>query len=756
VRDTGQPAALEALRVRRSASVLHLEPLGNSEVATMIAACPLPQGFPADRVAAVIAAAEGIPLLVEEVLSVASEPTRDSTLSLPGTVAETVRQRMADVDSRTRDVLVCAALLGRRFDWRLLAPSTGLDESALQAALRQATALQLLETDAAGFRFRHALTRDAVLAAVMAPERSHLAMATRAAVEAAHPELPDQWCTIAADLAEAAGDHDGAARLLVVAGDRALRQAAFGTAEQLARRATGLSATPERAAASAELMAEVLAATGRVDEAAQIARAWLAMSRPEPAQGARMQLLLARAAVAGERWQLAREQLDGLAAAGIGANAAEHGALAAQVAIGNGRVEDAAALAGTALQAAELSGRPEVACEALEVIGRVERVRSLTAARAAFQRSAALADAHGLAFWYLRALHELGTVDMLENGQLDRLAYARERAAESGALAMVAVLDVQLAGGLWVRGECARSLAAGRRAAASGRRFRIDGIHRMGLCFAAIGYGPLVDSAGLEAGAAALAAVSDAPALTASIWGDGWTVYALLTEDRARALRSIERAAELGCAAEALPSPWWGLWPLLRALAGTDVDEAITAAHLVPSGWSEMMLSYTRAVVFGRKGRTAQAETEFARNDTTTAWPWWSHLGRRLVAEAALQDGWGEPIVWLREAALFFDGFPAPAVASACRSMMRRAGVQAPRAQGSHQVAPVLAGRGVTEREAEVLGLVGQGLSNAEVASRLFLSPRTVEKHVENLARKLGTGTRSQLVAYGGSVVRTT
>jgi DNA-binding CsgD family transcriptional regulator/tetratricopeptide (TPR) repeat protein len=758
-RDTHEPAVIEALWARHSASVLHLEPLNSAAVAAMIGACPLPDGFRTELADQVIAAAEGIPLLVEEVLSVATDPARDSIPSVPATVAETVRQRLLDLDGSTREVLVCAALLGRRFDWRLLAPATGVREEALHEALRHTTELQLLDVEGAGFRFRHALTRDAVLGAVLAPERSRLAVAARAAVEAAHPELPDEWCTLAADLAEAAGDHDGAARLLVTAGGRALRQAALGTAEQLARRAAGLSPTPDRAAASAELLAEVLAAAGRVDEATEIARTWLTVARHEPARRARLQLVLARAAVAGERWELAREQLDGsrAVAAEVVAIAAEHGALAAQVAIGMGRTGHAAALAAAALQAAELSGRPEVACEALEVIGRVERLRSLTAARAAFERSAALADANGLPFWYLRAIHELGTVDMFEHAELDRLVHAKERATESGALVMVALLDVQLAGGLWVRGDFAESVAAGRRAADAGRRFHIDGIRRIGLCFAAIGYGPLIDPVGLEAGAASLAAVSDAPELTASIWGDGWTVYALLTEDRERALRSIEKAAELARTTVPLPSPWWGLWPLLRAVAGSNVEEALTAAaHVVPSGWGEMMLGYARAVDLGRRGQTAQAEAAFGVDDARMPWRWWRHLGLRLVAEAALQDNWGEPITWLREAAMFFDGFPAAAVASACRSILRGAGVSLPRARGSLHVGSVLAGRGVTGREAEVLGLVGQGLSNREVAERLFLSPRTVEKHVENLARKLGVATRSQLVAYAGSVSQIT
>jgi DNA-binding CsgD family transcriptional regulator len=51
----------------------------------------------------------------------------------------------------------------------------------------------------------------------------------------------------------------------------------------------------------------------------------------------------------------------------------------------------------------------------------------------------------------------------------------------------------------------------------------------------------------------------------------------------------------------------------------------------------------------------------------------------------------------------------------------------------------------VTQREAEVLALVRQGLSNKEIAACLFVSPRTVEKHIESLLRKTGTETRARL-----------
>ena len=50
---------------------------------------------------------------------------------------------------------------------------------------------------------------------------------------------------------------------------------------------------------------------------------------------------------------------------------------------------------------------------------------------------------------------------------------------------------------------------------------------------------------------------------------------------------------------------------------------------------------------------------------------------------------------------------------------------------------------GLTPREVEVLGLVAEGLTNPQVAQKLFLSPRTVQRHLNSVYRKLGVSSRT-------------
>jgi DNA-binding NarL/FixJ family response regulator len=59
---------------------------------------------------------------------------------------------------------------------------------------------------------------------------------------------------------------------------------------------------------------------------------------------------------------------------------------------------------------------------------------------------------------------------------------------------------------------------------------------------------------------------------------------------------------------------------------------------------------------------------------------------------------------------------------------------------------------GLTPRERQVLDLLGQGLTIGQIASRLGISPRTVETHVAKLYRKLGVRTRVQAISRAATL----
>jgi DNA-binding NarL/FixJ family response regulator len=58
-------------------------------------------------------------------------------------------------------------------------------------------------------------------------------------------------------------------------------------------------------------------------------------------------------------------------------------------------------------------------------------------------------------------------------------------------------------------------------------------------------------------------------------------------------------------------------------------------------------------------------------------------------------------------------------------------------------------GEGLTDREAEILALITQGKSNAEVATLTYLSPNTVKSYIRTIYRKINVASRTQAVLWG-------
>ncbi len=618
--------------------------------------------------------------------------------------------------------------------------------------------LQLIAAGADGFQFRHALTQEAVLAGLLPPERATLAGLALSAVEEAHAGLPGAWCMLAADLAERAGATKRAGGLLLAAGRRDLAVGALASAEDTLTRARALVGSGDVALGFGvdEALTEVFAMSGQVDRAIEMGRTLLArIGAPSSAvRSADLHLRIAQAAIAGGRLADADASVQ-IARAAPHADMARVDARAAQVAVGRGDLAEARRLAQAALRAAEAEGLPEVACEALEVIGKVAGQSDLEAAERAYARAESVASAHGLQLWQLRALHELGSLDMLRTGSLDRLMQARELSAAQGALFLTAVLDLQISSGLIQQFRADEALETASGCADASRRYCLAALPEA-LIFQAAAHAIRGEREEMEARIAeAIALAPEDRHVLGSAWGRCRAVVCLLEEDRERAWTHMEAGAALLLSSPAAPAPpFLGLWPLLGAALGRDAAAAagqVRSAHLTRHRVIANLLGYADAILAGRAGQVDAAEAAFAAADARMGplVAWHRQDARRIAAEAALADGWGDPVAWLREAAAYFDGRGDDRVAGACRALLRRAGAAVPRQRaGDVGVPGRLRALSVTGREADVLGLVAQGLTNREIAERMFLSPRTVEKHVASLLAKTGLRRRVQLAGY--------
>ena len=769
LRDEPAPvlALSHELRTRAPADVITLGRLDRSQVCAMATSC-LGSPAPPEVVQMLSERADGLPFFIEELLAslvgtgalVRNERAWDITAELcprvPLTFADTVRHRLQLVGDGARLVLGAAAIVGRQFDWELVRSVAAMGPDVLDV-LRLAVDHRLLEEEpTGGFRFRHALTREAILAQLLVAERVQLAECALAVLENHQPALPGDTVGLAASLAEQAGQHDRAAGLLREVALRALAAGALQSAAMAARQAARVAADDELTVTAEEVLLQALALAGDAAGAEEVGERVLAGLSRIGASASRMaaaHLLLARSAVGAGEWSRARRLLEG-ARRGVDepdvACRAEIEAQLAIVSLGENATNEARTRGQRALAMARAAQCPEVVCEALEVLGRCARTTDIAHAETAFTEALAVADEAGLALWRVRALHELGTIDVMEVGDTNRLMEARRAAEAVGALSTAAHVDFHL-GALHLQ-RCEFDAAGDvlDRAESAARRFRLVALLPTTLTLQAAVWGfrgDLVRASSLGQQAREVAP-GDAEIEARVRWA---LAAAHLSRDEIRSA-----ATECDAALEVLP-PGSGfsqtflpaLGVLLRVLEEHSAllpDEAVGGpAHLSPG-----LHAVTRAVVLGRQGHQKEAEAAFQRGEELLApGTWLHHVVRRLVAECALEDGWGDPVAWLRESAAFFASRGIEPLARACRSLLRRAGAPLPRTRSGAQdsVPDALRAKAITRREADVLALLAEGLANKEIGERLYLSPRTVEKHVERLLFKTETANRTQLTA---------
>ena len=789
LRDSEPSAALDVVRTvhaRRAADIVPVPRLTEREVERMTAGCLEQETAPAAVVKRLLADCDGLPFAVEEILAAAVssgalvpkqagwQVNEDVTTGVPSSIAGSVRRRLAGLGPQASDVIVSAAVLGRQFDWTLLPNVAQTPESEVLGALRRACDVQLIEPHGASqvaFRFRHSMTRDAILADLLPPDLARRSSRAAAAIEEARPGLPGGWCELAAELHEAAGESVQAATVLLEAGRRDLRSGALTSAATALRKAKAVLA---RTASTRRLLhvdiddtlAKVLMLAGDCDQLVPVIERLLseldAIGAP-PARKACIRLRVARSLSEGDRVSAAAQQvITARSLADSSDDPAMCGwadAVAARCAIDAGDADRALDLARRSLASAEALGlagsAAEAAFEALEVIGRRERIRDTNAARAAFERALEIAASHDLPVRRIRALHELGTIDLLEASGSSRLAEAKRLAVESGAISTATVLDLQLANAWSLGADTERAMAAARQCQQAAGHLAMRRVQAMAIATQACLFGVRCDRnrAELLAEQAELIAPGD-PGILTTTWGEARVTASIFIDDLPRALQAsttgIRYARRDPLTA---PSMAWGYWGLLQAISGEAGRDAVAEARgagAEVAHWNQGCLAYAEAVILGRDGyaeRAAELAEEGSVQFSASA-PWWNYVLRRMVAPAAFEDGWGEPAAWLRAAIGDFEASGHDRLASGCRAILRRAGERVPRSgRGEAAVPAELRRLGVTSREMDVFLLVGLAHSNSQIGTRLFISPKTVETHVASLIAKMDRTSRRELVA---------
>ncbi len=719
---------------------------------------------------------QGNAFLVEEI--VAAVDAGADPGDLPPSLRDVLLARTETVSEPAQRVLRAAAAAGPRVDHRLLEAVAGLPEADLRAAVREAVEHHLLVVDATGhgYAFRHELTRDAVYDDMLPGERVLLHAAYGAAL-AADPALLGDDGGVAATLAHhwyAAQDLPRALAASVRAGRQAASAYASAEAGSHLERAMQIwSRVPDAEEVAGLdwiqltlLSAEAAWAAGDPGRGLSIVDRALAAvpTGAEPVQRARIierRAFMLRAL--GREEEAATELREALTLLPAEPATVTRAVVLASLATSIrwvGRPEEACAVATEAARTAATVGAPAQQADALITLGSVSGYLHGEDGLGPLREGIALAEKHGIVDVALRG--HINYSDTLE--MLGRHAAAAD-SARAG-IALAARLGHTRSWAAMLTGTLAEPLIR------LGRwRQGLDVITETladdptGI----VAYTLLLIRGGLRSwqgdAAGAVQDVRDARRHAGRTGDAHFTApMVFITSEQSRAAGRHAEARELIRAGLQRPPTVLDVryvWPLTWLGARVEADiaaagqhdpageeraEALLALAAALPATTPPMRAYRAMAAAEAARRVRQGEREAWRTAVAAAraaeeaYPLCYCLFRLAEAECSgPQPDPGAATATARESLLLAQELGS-ATADDVRALAGRARL---RLEKAGPRAPGIRLR-LTGREREVLALVTEGRSNGQIASALFISPKTASVHVSNILAKLSVSSRTE------------
>ncbi|MDM7855306.1 helix-turn-helix transcriptional regulator [Cellulomonas alba] len=760
-----RPLAAELARHPR-VERLELAPFAPDELrafATAVAGRPLGEA----ALRGVAERSEGNAYFAEELIEAGPEP------ALPWSLAEVVRARVDGLDPAVQHVARIASTAGRRVAEPLLRAAVAADASpllaepgAVDAALREAVAHQVLVGEQGEIAFRHALLAEAVYGDLLPGEQSALHRAYLVALTA-EPSLgrpsqlaahalraPDLPVALAASRSAAEEAH----RLLAPAEE--LRHL-----EVVLRLWDAVADAGEDRIAVLMTAATAASAAGQVDRAMQLTRAAVDATADDPGRQAALRCDLARRLLDVERPRDALREAQAAVAGLVGPSAARAWGLAtvARSALNldlDTEARDAAVEAIAVAREVDAADAESDAVTTLAVLDAEDPEKASRLLREALEtvrRARDVVTEMRVRFNLVTDLFGAGDVEGA--GELARESV--ERARRTGLTWQVHAVQLAMFVELvaYTRGDLSR------------REPAPDAPPGVASMLEAVGMYAAVARGDADAVDRGLALEPEWPrdGLVA-LHAGGTTIDALMREERVdEALALTDHVVDF------LGRIWWehflgAIWIAAvalggladeaerRRLAGRDVSDLLERGDaLLERAQDTAVHGKPRGGRLGPEGRAwlARARAEHARlhgRDDAALWRtalvefdygYAYEVARTRARLAAALVASGERAEATAEAAQALAAATAMGalpLAASVRDLARRARLDVPGVR--HATTDVL-----TPREAEVLSLVAQGLTNGQIGERLFISTKTASVHVSNLLAKLGASGRTEAVS---------